>query len=255
MAGLWAGAILVVGVLEVVAPWRATRGAFAARWLRHLSLGAVNVGVRRAALPVLGIGVAASWEQAGLGLLHGAQVPWPVACLLSLALLDLTDYLWHRLLHASPLLWRVHRVHHTDSDFDLTTALRVHPLEEVAGGVVRLGAIAALGPPVAALVLFELCSIASAVGGHANARLPTRVEAAARTLLLVTPDLHRIHHSARADEANSNFGNLFLLWDRLFRTLRREPASGQDGLEVGDPAFRQPREQTLAGMLLHPFRV
>jgi sterol desaturase/sphingolipid hydroxylase (fatty acid hydroxylase superfamily) len=173
--------------------------------------------------------------------------------LLAVLLLDLAIYLQHVMFHAVPALWRVHRMHHSDTDLDVTTGLRFHPVEIVLSMLIKFAAIAALGAPAVAVLLFEVLLNATSMFNHANLRLPERVDAALRQVL-VTPDMHRVHHSVIERETNSNFGFNLALWDRLFGTYRAQPEAGHEGMTIGVEQFRDPAEARLDRMLTQPFR-
>jgi len=167
--------------------------------------------------------------------------------------LDAIIYFQHRLFHAVPALWRLHRMHHADLDFDVTTALRFHPVEILLSMVIKLAAVVALGAPPVAVLLFEVLLNASAMFNHANLRLPRWLDAPLR-LVLVTPDMHRVHHSAIRVETDSNYGFSLACWDRLFGTYRAEPAAGHDGMTIGLERFREAEELRLDRMLTQPLR-
>jgi len=155
--------------------------------------------------------------------------------------------------HRVPLLWRLHRMHHSDVDIDATTALRFHPLEILLSMIYKIGLVIALGAPVAAVILFELILNGMAVFNHANLRLPAGLDRVLRWLV-VTPDMHRVHHSVERVETDSNFGFCLAVWDRIFGTYRAEPAAGRDAVAIGLPVFRDPEEQRLDRLLSQPFR-
>jgi sterol desaturase/sphingolipid hydroxylase (fatty acid hydroxylase superfamily) len=170
---------------------------------------------------------------------------------LSVLALDLVIYLQHVLFHAVPLLWRLHRVHHADLGFDVTTGLRFHPLEIGLSMLIKYAAIAALGPPAGAVLLFEVLLNAVTMFNHGNVRLPAALDRWLR-LLVVTPDMHRVHHSILRKETNSNFGFNFPWWDRWFGTYRPQPAAGHGGMTIGIEQFRERRDSRLDRLLLQP---
>ena len=173
--------------------------------------------------------------------------------MLSVLALDLAIYLQHLMFHAVPLFWRLHRVHHADLDFDVTTGARFHPVEIVLSMLIKFAVILALGPPALAVLLFEVLLNATSMFNHGNVRLPARVDRVLRWLV-VTPDMHRVHHSVDPRETNSNFGFNVPWWDRLFGTYRAQPQAGHDAMTIGIEQFRVPRELWLDRMLLQPFR-
>jgi sterol desaturase/sphingolipid hydroxylase (fatty acid hydroxylase superfamily) len=247
----FAGAILAVGLWESASPLRGARSGTLRRWLVHFGLGAANAALQRALVPVVALGVAIAAAEREAGLLRLLDLPWPVAFALWLAAADLGEYLCHRAWHSASL-WPVHRVHHSDAGVDLTTSLRSHPLQELGLAAARLVLVGALGPPIAAVACYELLAAASGFFTHANASLPARVERIAR-LVLVTPDLHRIHHSADAADASSNFSGVFSIWDRLFGTWRAEPAAGRAALRLGDAAVPDAEHHGVIRLLAQPF--
>jgi sterol desaturase/sphingolipid hydroxylase (fatty acid hydroxylase superfamily) len=188
-----------------------------------------------------------------MGLLNVFQVPYPLAILLSVLALDLAIYLQHLMFHAVPLLWRLHRMHHADLDFDVTTGARFHPVEILLSMLIKFAVILVLGPPAVAVLVFEVLLNATAIFNHGNVRMPARVDAVLRWLV-VTPDMHRVHHSANPRETNSNFGFNLPWWDRLFGTYRAQPQAGHDGMTIGIEQFRTARDLWLDRMLLQPLR-
>jgi len=180
-------------------------------------------------------------------------LPYWAAVVAGVVLLDLAIYWQHRLIHMIPLLWRLHRVHHADTDFDVTTAVRFHPVEIALSMGIKLGIIALLSVPALAVLIFEILLSAGALFTHANLKLPNSFERRLRWLL-VTPEMHRIHHSVHPDETNSNFGFHLSLWDRLFQSYRDDPRDGHTGMKIGLHEYREKREQTLWAMLVNPFR-
>lgn len=220
---------------------------------RHLALVALDTLVLRLALPLLATGAAALAEARGWGLLRLACVPAALAAGASLVLLDLAIWAQHVLMHRVPWLWRLHRVHHSDVDFDTSTALRFHPLEILLSMGWKIACVLALGAPLAAVAAFEVLLSACALFNHANLALPPRVEAALRRVL-VTPDVHRTHHSIHRDETDSNYGFSVVWWDRLFGTWRAAPRDGHATMTLGLDAFRAPSAQRLGALLLQPLR-
>lgn len=238
---------------EAAAPFRAQAQGRAARWPSNLGIVALDALVVRVLFPAGAVGAALWAEARGLGLFHLANVPALVAVPLSVVLLDLAIWVQHRVFHAVPALWRLHRVHHADTEFDVTTGLRFHPLEIALSMLVKIAVVVALGAPAVAVVLFEVLLNASAMFSHGNVRLSGPVEAALRRVI-VTPDMHRVHHSAIREETDSNFGFCLSVWDRAFGTYRPEPALGQAGFTIGLDEFRDPAELRLDRLLTQPFR-
>ena len=192
-------------------------------------------------------------EAGGWGLFNALDLPLWLAALLSILLLDLVIYFQHVLFHAVPGLWRLHRMHHADLEFDVTTGLRFHPVEIVLSMVIKLAAVAALGAPAVAVLLFEVVLNATALFNHANIRLPAGVDRVLRWVI-VTPDMHRVHHSVIPVETNSNFGFNLPWWDRLLGTYRAQPQAGHAGMTIGIEQFRTRRDLWLDRMLVQPLR-
>ena len=170
-----------------------------------------------------------------------------------MVLFDLAIYLQHVMVHAVPALWRLHRMHHSDLDFDVTTGARFHPVEILLSMAIKLALVAALGPPAIAVLIFEVALNGSSMFNHANLRLPGALDRCLRWIV-VTPDMHRVHHSIVPFETNSNFGFCLPWWDRLFGTYRDQPGAGHVGMTIGIEEFRDPREQRLDRMLTQPVR-
>ena len=246
------GAIALVATWEGVAPRRVLGSPLRTRWVANLAFGLIDPLLVRALLPLLAMGMAVLAAERGIGLFHRIDAPGWLAVGVSLVALDLARYLEHRLLHRAPLLWRLHRMHHTDVDYDFTTALRFHPAEALLSGAIATGVVAVLGASVAAVVFDQALFVAGAMFAHGNVRVPERCDRALR-LLLVTPDLHRVHHSAVERETNSNYGSLLTCWDRLLGSYLAAPAAGHDGMTIGLREFRASRHQRLGWMLANPF--
>jgi sterol desaturase/sphingolipid hydroxylase (fatty acid hydroxylase superfamily) len=251
--GFFLGIFALMATWEVVAPRRARLLTRLQRWSSNLGLVVLNTLLLRLLFPAAAVGMALSVNAQGWGLLNA--LTWPVwtEVLLAVVVLDFAIWVQHVLFHAVPALWRLHRVHHADLDYDLTTGARFHPVEIILSMLIKFAVIAALGPPVVAVILFEVILNAMAMFNHANVGLPPRLDRALR-LLVVTPDMHRVHHSIEDDETNSNFGFNLSWWDRLLGTYRAEPRAGQQGMTIGIRDHRDPRRvDRLDGMLVLPF--
>jgi len=248
-----------LGVLGLIAAWEALaprRRRALGRWTRwpsNLAITALNAALIRLAVPVTATGFALLCEQRGWGLLNALDLPRWLAIALGVLALDLVIYLQHVLFHAMPALWRLHRMHHADLDIDVTTGGRFHPVEIVASLAIKLAAIAALGAPMEAVLAFEILLNATSMFNHGNIRLPSGLDRVLRWIV-VTPDMHRVHHSIVPRETNSNFGFNMPWWDRLFGTYRAQPEAGHEAITIGISQFRSPREQWLDRMLTQPFR-
>ncbi len=247
-----------VGVFAAMALWElvAARRKLAClkrrRWLANLGLVVLDTLLLRLLFPAAAVGMAWGAAEQGWGLLNNVEVPYWLAVAVSVALLDLVIYLQHVMFHAVPMLWRIHRVHHTDLDLDVTTGIRFHPVEIVLSMVIKLAVVAALGPPPLAVLLFEVALNATSMFNHSNVRIPPAVDRWLR-FFLVTPDMHRVHHSVDRGETDSNFGFNLPWWDRLLGTYRDQPALGHEGMSLGVEEFREPEAQTLPWLLGLPF--
>jgi sterol desaturase/sphingolipid hydroxylase (fatty acid hydroxylase superfamily) len=245
--------LAAMALWEVLAPRRPQAIGRLRRWPGNLGIVALDVAVLRLAAPAAAVGMGIAAEAHGWGLFQAFAVPAWLALVASVVLLDLAVYLQHVLFHAVPALWRLHRMHHADLELDVTTGLRFHPIEILLSLLIKLGVVAALGAPAAAVLVFEVLLNATAMFNHGNVRLPARLDRLLR-LVVVTPDMHRVHHSIVPRETNSNFGFNLPWWDRLFGTYRAAPAAGHDAMTIGIAQFRDPRELRLDRMLLQPFR-
>jgi sterol desaturase/sphingolipid hydroxylase (fatty acid hydroxylase superfamily) len=252
---LAAFSVVIAGMAlwEMAAPRRRLSLGRGARWPGNLGVVVLDSVIVRILFPVAAVGLALVCEARGWGLLNMVALPWGVASLLAVLLLDLAIYAQHVLFHAVPALWRLHRMHHADLDIDVTTGVRFHPLEIVLSMLVKLAVVAAIGAPAVAVLTFEVLLNATSMFNHANVAMPPAVERVVR-MLVVTPDMHRVHHSIVRRETNSNFGFNFPWWDRLFGTYRAEPKAGHQGMTVGITNFRDPAELRLDRMLLQPLR-
>jgi len=242
-----------VALWEALAPRRKRSFGRLARWPHNLGLLLVDVALVRVLAPGAAIAVAMTAAGAGWGLLNVVALPVWAAIPVGVALLDLVIYFQHVMFHAVPTLWRLHRVHHADLDFDVTTGARFHPIEILISTAVKCAAIAALGAPVISVFAFEILLNATAMFNHANASLPQRVERWLRWLA-VTPDMHRVHHSVRYEESSSNFGFNLPWWDRLFGTYRAQPRLGHAAMTIGVDAFRSSEDLRLDRLLVQPLR-
>jgi len=247
------GIFAVMAVWEMLAPRRELTVSKTVRWLNNLGLVFLNSLVLRLVFPAAAVGVAAVAHQHGWGVMNIYQIPYALSVVFSVMLMDMVIYLQHVMVHAIPALWRLHRVHHADLDYDVTTGARFHPIEILLSMVIKIGTIMVLGPPLVAVVIFEVTLNATAMFNHSNVRLPLGLDSALRWFL-VTPDMHRVHHSVEDDETNSNFGFSLPWWDRLFGTYRDQPRAGHEGMTIGIHKLRDVRQvQWLPGMLILPF--
>ena len=250
----FAGTLLVMALLEWLAPRKQRVVARSPRWLAHLGLVAINTVATKLLIPLSAV-AAASWAHAhNWGLLHHVQWPVWVEFTLSLVLLDLAIYGQHVLSHHVPLLWQLHKVHHADLDLDVTSGIRFHTLEILLSAVFKLGLVVVLGPSGLAVIVFEIVLNAASLWSHSNVRLPLGIDRWLR-LILVTPDMHRVHHSVLVDETNSNYGFQLPWWDFLFGTYKAQSQAGHEEMVIGLESPRDEKEVVrLTGLLAMPFR-
>jgi sterol desaturase/sphingolipid hydroxylase (fatty acid hydroxylase superfamily) len=247
------GIFAAMALWELAAPRRSQAIGRLRRWPGNIGIVLLDTLLVRLIFPTAAIGVAMLAQSRDWGVLPALGTPAWLSVIVAVVLLDLAIYLQHVLFHAVPLLWRLHRMHHADLEFDVTTGARFHPLEILLSMVIKLGVVAALGAPAAAVLIFEVLLNATSMFSHGNVKLPQRLDHVLRWLV-VTPDMHRVHHSIVARETNSNFGFNLPWWDRLCGTYREAPAAGHGAMTIGIEQFRDPRELRLDRMLLQPFR-
>ena len=247
------GVLLAMALWEVAAPRRRREIPRLIRWSNNLGVVVVDTLLVRLTFPVVAVGLAATAEAQGWGLFNIFDVPFWLAFILSVLALDLAIYLQHVMFHAVPALWRLHRMHHADLEFDVSTGLRFHPVEILLSMGIKLAVVVALGPPAVAVLVFEVLLNATAMFNHSNIRIPAAIDRVLR-LVVVTPDMHRVHHSIHPSETNSNFGFNLPWWDRLLGTYRRQPREGHETMSIGIEQFRTPRDLWLDRMLVQPLR-
>jgi sterol desaturase/sphingolipid hydroxylase (fatty acid hydroxylase superfamily) len=246
------GVLIVMAIWEVAAPRRVRVVSRGVRWPGNLGLVILNTLVLRLIVPVAAVGVAALAQQRSWGLLNNVLLPGWVRIAIAILVLDLAIYLQHVMFHAVPAFWRLHRMHHADLDFDVTTGARFHPIEILLSMGLKLAVVAALGAPPITVLVFEVVLNATAMFNHGNVGLPQRLDRVLRWIV-VTPDMHRVHHSVVLRETNSNFGFNLPWWDRLLGTYCAQPAAGHVGMTIGLDRFRDPGQLRLDRMLLQPF--
>ncbi|MGH8453579.1 MAG: sterol desaturase family protein [Nevskiales bacterium] len=251
--GAFIGVLTALALAEALWPRRHASAPRGQRWITNLLVLAVDVAVLRLALPVLAVGWALEMEARGWGMFNRLIWPGWLELVLAVLLLDLAIYWQHRLMHRFPLLWRLHRVHHSDLDFDASTGVRFHPFEILFSMLIKLALVTLLGASAVAVLLFEALLNASSLFEHANLRIPAWIDRWLR-LLVVTPDMHRVHHSVHGDEYNRNFGFNFPWWDRLFASYRAQPRDGHETMAIGIRQFRAIPDQGILTLLLQPFR-
>lgn len=256
------GFFLTIFTLCALWEWRCPRKLLtqnkAIRWLNNLGLIVLNSVTLTLFMPVLAFQVAIVVHENSWGLLNlisenAGTLPTWLNVIISVVLLDMLIYLQHLLFHRVGILWRLHRVHHADQDIDVTTGSRFHPIEIVLSMWIKMLCVVALGVSPIAVVVFEIILNGSAMFNHSNAKLPLRVDAFLRRFI-VTPDMHRVHHSVIVKETHSNFGFFLSIWDRIFGTYIAQPQQGHDNVIIGLPIFNTPDEQRLDNMLTQPFR-
>ena len=251
--GFFFGVFAIMAIWEVLAPRRALNTSKPLRWINNLGLVFLNSIVLRLLFPAAAAGVALFADQQGWGLLNYYQLPFLLSVFIAVVLMDFVIYLQHVMVHAIPVLWRLHRVHHADLDYDVTTGARFHTLEIILSMLIKFATILLLGPAVVAVIIFEVMLNATAMFNHGNVKLPLSVDRILR-LFLVTPDMHRVHHSVEDNETNSNFGFSLPWWDRLFGTYRDQPREGHEGMTIGIHKYRDAKQvDRLPGMLMLPF--
>lgn len=247
------GVFILMAILETLAPRRLSTLSRWKRWPANLGIVLMNTLLIRILFPAAVAGFALTVSQQRWGLFNQFDLPLLPTVMVSVLLLDLIIYAQHVLVHAVPVLWRIHRVHHADLDYDVSTGIRFHPLEILLSMFIKLAAVLLIGPPVIAVVIFEVLLNAGALFNHSNVHMPEIVDRMLRKLV-VTPDMHRVHHSIERDETNSNFGFNLSCWDHLFGTYKAWPVAGNEMMTIGLPNLRNPEQvNRLSGMLTLPF--
>ena len=247
------GILIGMAAWELAAPQRRVEIPRLVRWSNNLGLVALDAVLVRFLFPVVSVGLAVIAQENGWGLLNQFSIPTWIVTILAVLALDFAIYLQHVLFHAVPALWRLHRVHHADLEFDVTTGVRFHPFEIVISMAIKLLLILALGPSAIAVLIFEILLNGTSLFNHSNVRLPSRLDAVLR-LFIVTPDMHRVHHSILPSETNSNFGFNLPWWDWILGTYLAQPSAGHTGMTIGIEQFRTGRDLWLDRLLFQPFR-
>ncbi len=245
--------VVLVVTWELLWPRRVLRFSRLRRWPSNYGISVLNSVMLSLLLPVLAVGAALWAEQQGWGLFNRLALPAALTIPLFVILFDLAIYWQHRLYHRIPWLWRMHRMHHADGDFDASTGIRFHPLSILISMLIKIAIVLMLGPPALAVLLAEIILNVTAVFNHGNIHIPPSIDSKLR-LLLVTPDMHRVHHSTVEAETNSNFGFNFPWWDRLFGSYRESPEAGHVDMKIGVQGFAGKGEISIGPMLTHPFR-
>ena len=250
--GCFVGILAVMTLWEMLAPRRSLTTNKPLRWLNNLGLVLLNGVVLRLLVPLGAAGVALVAQSRGWGVFNNVAIPASLTIVLAVLAFDLAIYLQHVMFHAVPTLWRLHMVHHADLDFDVTTGLRFHTIEILLSFGIKCASIVLLGASPLAVLIFEVLLNATAMFNHSNVRIPTWLDRALR-LVVVTPDMHRVHHSVIKRETNSNFGFNLPWWDFLLGTYRDQPVCGHEEMVIGLSQFRDQRVERLPWMLLLPF--
>ncbi len=249
---VFAGVFLAMAAWEILAARRVLVLSKGRRWVANLLLVALDTLAVRLVFPAAAVGAALSAAEHGWGLFHQFDLSPLLTVPAAVVMLDLAIYLQHVMFHAIPVLWRLHMVHHADLDFDVTTGLRFHPLEILASMGIKLSLVVLIGPPVLAVLVFEVLLNATSMFNHANVRLPSTIDRFLRWVV-VTPDMHRVHHSVNPSETNSNFGFNLPWWDRLLGTYKGQPAAGHEAMRIGVGHLQERRPQGLLWLLWLPF--
>jgi len=240
-----------MAIFELLSPRRSLTTSKTLRWFNNLSMHALNSIMVRGLFPVIPITMAVLAAEGGWGLLNHYILPGWLAVIVSVIALDFIIYLQHVAFHTVPLFWRLHMVHHTDLDIDLTTGIRFHPVEITLSLIIKLAAVAVLGAPPLAVLIFEVVLNGTSLFSHSNVYMPGGMDRVLR-LFLVTPDMHRVHHSVIIRETNANFGFNLSWWDRLMGTYQKEPSKGHEGMTIGLGYFRDPKRLSLPWLLVLP---
>lgn len=251
-AGAFVGVFVILSAAEVFTPRRRLTTSKSRRWFANLIIVALNPMAIALVYPVLPVGVALLAAEQGWGLLNQWTLPDWIEVIIAVVVLDFTVYAQHVMHHAIPALWRLQMMHHADLDIDMTTGLRFHPIEIIISMAIKLSAVAALGAPPLAVLIFEVALNTTSMFNHSNIRVPEKVDRALRWIL-VTPDMHRVHHSVIIRETNSNFGFNLPWWDRLLGTYKAQPAKGHMDMLIGLSQFRDPQKLSLPRLLILPF--
>jgi sterol desaturase/sphingolipid hydroxylase (fatty acid hydroxylase superfamily) len=244
------GVFAIIAAWEFFSPRRRLTTSKVTRWVANTAMTILGTVIVRWLYPVLAVTLAAG--NSTYGLLNYVVLPYSLKVLIGILLLDWAIYGQHVLFHSVPLFWRLHMMHHADLDIDVTTGLRFHPIEIALSMGIKVGAVIIIGPPVLAVILFEVLLNGTSMFNHGNILMPAGVDRLLR-LLVVTPDMHRVHHSVVIRETNSNFGFNFPWWDRLFNTYRDQPAAGHEKMTIGLSLYRDEKKLTLPRLLALPF--
>jgi sterol desaturase/sphingolipid hydroxylase (fatty acid hydroxylase superfamily) len=250
--GFFFGVFAAMAAWELAAPRRRLTQSKAVRWYSNLGIVVLNTVLARIVFPLAPVAVAIVAAERGWGIFNVIDIPPGLAIVAAVVILDFAIYLQHVMVHAVPMLWRLHRMHHADLDFDVTTGARFHPVEILLSIAIKMAVIVLIGAAPVAVLIFEVVLNATSMFNHSNVALPLGLDRVLR-LFVVTPDMHRVHHSELPFETNSNFGFNLPWWDRLFGTYRNQPEKGHDAMTIGIDLFRDPGDLHLPKMLAQPF--
>ncbi len=251
--GVFAGIFVSFALFERLWPRRIKNKTTLQRWPHNLGMAVLGSFSIRLLLPILAVGTAAIAVENGWGLLNQFELSLFWRCVIAIFLLDLAIYTQHLVFHRVPIFWRLHRVHHSDTEFDVSNALRFHPIEIVLSMLIKMLLVVVIGAPPVAVILFEIILNGMAIFNHSNSKIPLSVDKVLRWFI-VTPDFHRVHHSVHASETNNNFGFNSTLWDRIFGTYTAQPRDGHTEMRIGLKVFRSDEELRLDKLITQPFR-
>jgi sterol desaturase/sphingolipid hydroxylase (fatty acid hydroxylase superfamily) len=250
--GFFFGILIAMFLWELIAPRRPLTASKIVRWASNLGLVFIDSIVARLVFPTALVGIALLAQQQGWGLLNQLELSVLLKIIFSVLVLDLAIYLQHVMFHSAPLLWRLHMVHHSDMDIDVTTGVRFHPIEILLSMGIKTVVVVLIGAPAASVLIFEIILNGTSMFNHGNVRYPQQIDAFLR-LLVVTPEMHRVHHSTIRWETNSNLGFSFPWWDRLFGTYRPQPAKGHLEMTIGLDQYKEPQKLTFLWLIALPF--
>jgi len=249
----FSGALVIFSGWEYLAPRIDRNFSRKTRWFNNYILALLDIGILRVIFPILPVGVALFADQKGWGLINMLNIPEVFAVIIGVIVLDFVIYLQHVMFHSIPNLWRIHMMHHTDLDLDLSSGLRFHPIEHILSMIIKISAVVLIGAPALAVLIFEIALNAVSMFNHSNIYLPVWLDRIIRAVI-VTPDMHRTHHSVKIRETNSNFGFNLSWWDRLLGTYKEKPDSGHENIKIGHALHREEEVLSLKNMLLIPFK-
>jgi sterol desaturase/sphingolipid hydroxylase (fatty acid hydroxylase superfamily) len=250
--GFFGGIFTLIAIWELLAPRRDLTIPKTVRWVTNFGIILINPLILRLVFPILAMDMAIKAQQNGWGLLNNYNISYWPSLVVGVIALDFVIYFQHIMFHAVPVLWRLHMIHHTDMDYDVTTGLRFHPIEILISMGIKLSAVIIVGPPVISVLIFEVVLNATSMFNHGNIRLPIETDRFLR-FFVVTPDMHRVHHSVIPKETNANFGFNFPWWDYLFGTYRNQPAMGHEDMRIGLTEFRDVKKLSLPWLMVLPF--